>query len=169
MRPLRPPLLFRLPRCHVLYARNISSQLTMTDPLVIYQSQVESNLLKADEAQFRAAVEYLPASSKSAIDSRLQKLSKRLCDYVPPEHFSKRIQELSSLLSEVFLPHRGFALISGTTTDWNPVVLTSPTVTFTREDVVQGRRSLFSEHASGITVIGGSGYREDHVNGFVLQ
>ena len=107
MRPLRPPLLFRLPRCHVLYVRNISIQLTVTDPLVIYQNQVESNLLKADEAQFRAAVEYPPASSKSAIDSRLQKLSKRLRDYVPPEHFSKRIQELSSLLSEVFLPLRG--------------------------------------------------------------
>jgi len=102
MRPLRPQLLGRPRRCHVLYARNISSQLTVTDPLVIYQNQVESNLLKADEAQFRAAVEFLPPSTKSAIDSRLQKLSKRLRDYVPPEHFSKRIQELSSLLSEVF-------------------------------------------------------------------
>jgi hypothetical protein len=57
MRRLLPPLLGRPRRCHVLYARNISNQLTVTDPLVIYQNQVESNLLKADEAQFRAAVE----------------------------------------------------------------------------------------------------------------
>jgi hypothetical protein len=49
------------------------------------------------------------------------------------------------------------------------VVLTAPTVTFTREEVVEGRRSLFSEHTSGIAVIGGSGYGEDDVNGFVLQ
>ena len=49
------------------------------------------------------------------------------------------------------------------------MVLTTPTVTFTREDVVQGRRSLYSEYTSGITVIGGSGYREDDADGFVLQ
>ena len=68
--------------------RRISTQLTVTDPLALYQNLVESNSLRVDELQFRAAVE-------------LQKLSRRLRDYTPPESFSKRIQELSTLLSEV--------------------------------------------------------------------
>src|SRR5271155_680277 len=72
--------------CHHL--RYLSTQLTLTDPLIIYQNLVESSLLKPDEAQFRAAVE-------------LQKLSRRLRDYTPPETFSRRIQELSNLLAKV--------------------------------------------------------------------
>jgi hypothetical protein len=39
--------------------RQYSSQLTITDPLIIYQNLVDSDLLKPDDSQFRAAVEYL--------------------------------------------------------------------------------------------------------------
>jgi hypothetical protein len=39
----------------------------------------------------------------SLVDGRLQKLSKRLRDYVPPDTFSRRIEELSSILSQVDL------------------------------------------------------------------
>jgi hypothetical protein len=84
--------------------RQYSSQLTITDPLIIYQNLVDSDLLKPDESQFRAAVEYLlPQQLCSPTNGRLQKLSKRLRDYVPPDTFSRRIEELSSLLSEVVL------------------------------------------------------------------
>jgi hypothetical protein len=38
-------------------ARYTSTQVTITDPLVLYQSHVERGLLMPDEAQFRAAVE----------------------------------------------------------------------------------------------------------------
>lgn len=78
------------PLCRKCYKhiRYLSTQLTLTDPLAIYQNLVESSILKPDEAQFRAAVE-------------LQKLSKRLQDYTPPETFSRRIQELSDLLAKV--------------------------------------------------------------------
>ena len=59
MRPPRPsPLLVLRPcRSHIRYHRYHTRQLTVTDPLVIYQNLVESDLLKPDEAQFRAAVE----------------------------------------------------------------------------------------------------------------
>jgi len=57
MRPLRRPLVACLNHGHLFHVRRMSNQLTVTDPLVIYQNQVESNLLKADKAQFRAAVE----------------------------------------------------------------------------------------------------------------
>ena len=49
-----PPFsgLFRIPKI-----RCFSTQVTVTDPLVIYQNLVESDVLQTDEAQFRAAVE----------------------------------------------------------------------------------------------------------------
>jgi len=84
LQPLRP----LCPQCHK-HIHYLSTQLTLTDPLIIYQNLVESSILKPDEAQFRAAVE-------------LQKLSKRLQDYTPPETFSLRIQELSDLLAKVY-------------------------------------------------------------------
>jgi hypothetical protein len=40
--------------------RRISTQLTVTDPLVLYQNLVDGNSLRADESQFRAAVEFDP-------------------------------------------------------------------------------------------------------------
>ena len=56
--PRRLPLpLPRPSRSYPLFPRHYSNQLAVTDPLVIYQSLVDSDLLQPDEAQFRAAVE----------------------------------------------------------------------------------------------------------------
>jgi hypothetical protein len=56
--PRRLPLPFPRPyRSYPLFPRRYSNQLAVTDPLVIYQNLVDSDLLQPDEAQFRAAVE----------------------------------------------------------------------------------------------------------------
>jgi hypothetical protein len=48
------------------------------------------------------------------------------------------------------------------------VVFTAATVVISREDVVEGRGDIFSEYAARVTVVRGSRYREDDVDGFVL-
>ncbi|KAG5366015.1 putative ATPase N2B [Yarrowia sp. B02] len=65
-----------------------SSQLTITDPLHIYQNKVASGELKADEAQLRVAAE-------------LQKLYHRLKDYTPPEDFHRKVSALQAQLLEI--------------------------------------------------------------------
>ena len=49
------------------------------------------------------------------------------------------------------------------------MVLTATKVTVAREDFVEGGGSLLFDDASGIAVIRRSGYREDDVDGLVLQ
>jgi hypothetical protein len=56
MPQLRPTPWLKL-RSSTRHIRYYSNQLTVTDPLAIYQNLVDGNLLEPDEAQFRAAVE----------------------------------------------------------------------------------------------------------------
>lgn len=58
-----------------------STSISLTDPLVIYQNYVARGVLKPDNAQLRAAVEF-------------QKLYYRVKDYVPPEDVQIRIRRL---------------------------------------------------------------------------
>lgn len=55
--PQLRPTPWRSLRSSTRHIRYHSNQLTVTDPLAIYQNLVDGNLLKPDEAQFRAAVE----------------------------------------------------------------------------------------------------------------
>ncbi|KAK9470564.1 AFG1-like ATPase-domain-containing protein [Dipodascopsis tothii] len=61
------------------------TQLSITDPLVMYQLQVDIGKLHPDEAQYRAAKEF-------------QSLYYRVKDYVPPEDFLRNVKKLSDLL-----------------------------------------------------------------------
>ncbi|ODQ64354.1 hypothetical protein NADFUDRAFT_47569 [Nadsonia fulvescens var. elongata DSM 6958] len=68
-----------------LSVASAESSLVITDPFVLYQNRVALGLLRPDEAQLRAALQF-------------QKLYYRVKDYNPPEDFSHKVRELTELL-----------------------------------------------------------------------
>lgn len=113
----------------------------------------------------------LPLSSSPLgriADCRLHKLSRRLRDYVPPENFSRRIRELSSLLSEVcVLIECGTDL--GATSIRDAMVFTGAALPITRADIISRRRDIHINNTPRFTFIGRSWDWQDHVDGHVLQ
>jgi len=62
-------------------SENNNTSISLTDPLIIYQNYVTRGVLKPDNSQLRAAVEF-------------QKLYYRVKDYIPPEDVQIKIRQL---------------------------------------------------------------------------
>jgi hypothetical protein len=87
---------------------------------------------------------------------------------VPPENFSKRIQELSSLLSEVVYCYLG-VLISGAASLGNALVFTAVAVPVTCTHFISRRGDIHFKNTSRTALVGRSWNWQDNVDGHVFQ
>ncbi|KAK9451700.1 AFG1-like ATPase-domain-containing protein [Limtongia smithiae] len=125
----------------------VDGGLTITDPLVLYRHYVESERLRPDEAQHRAAIEF-------------QKLYYRVKDYTPPQDFQRQIEKLAELLERsdeqssripFFSPERQtVALIRTLTTEEEIFNIKSPQGLMVHGEVGSGKSMLMDLFAASL-------------------
>ena len=71
------------------------------------------------------------------------------------------------MMAEV-VPVSALTLTTGSLAVGSAMVFTPPTNTIARAYIIQRRRDIFVEHATGIIIIGRSGNWEDNVDGLIF-